>query len=169
MLLCELFEQTQQLPEDYTNSAKFEQLISDMIEIDQDEFMANIPDKIDQGISNKRVYLYDRVNEKYLIYDDKDQQYYVFDNDQLNEHEMIWGKSPHGLKLKWRCTAGHKKGRIVPNVSDCGKPLDIKKREKMKITRANTKIRQARKAKKTKKVNPQSKLVARLNKARKKT
>ena len=89
----------------------------------------------------------------------------------LPEHEIIWSRSGDpkantgmALKLKWRCTSGLKKGRIVPDISTCGTPKDMDKANRMKRTRANTKIRQARRASKTKRVSPSSKLLALLNK-----
>ena len=89
----------------------------------------------------------------------------------LPEHEIVWSRSGDpkantgmALKLKWRCTSGLKKGRIVPDISTCGTPKDMDKANRMKRTRANTKIRQARRASKTKRVSPSSKLLALLNK-----
>jgi hypothetical protein len=89
----------------------------------------------------------------------------------LPEHEIVWSRTggPNAntgvsLKLKWRCTSGLKKGRLVPDVSVCGTPKDMDKANRMKRTRANTKIRQARRASKTKRVSPASKLLALLNK-----
>ena len=81
----------------------------------------------------------------------------------LPEHELVWAKSKSGPKMKWRCTTGLRQGRVVPAVIDCSQPIDVAQRARMKLTRANTKIRQARKAKKTKRVNPASKILARLN------
>jgi hypothetical protein len=83
----------------------------------------------------------------------------------VNEHRMVWKKTPSGaVAMRWRCETGPRSGRTVPSVNDCSKPLDIAQAQKMKKTRAQTKIRQARKAKKTKRVNPASKLAQRLNK-----
>jgi hypothetical protein len=84
--------------------------------------------------------------------------------EELAEHELIWSRSGGELKLKWRCTSGLKKGRIVPDASVCGGPKDMAKANRMKRTRANTKVQQARKASKTKRVLPASKLLALLNK-----
>jgi hypothetical protein len=84
--------------------------------------------------------------------------------EELAEHELIWSRSGGELKLKWRCTSGLKKGRIVPDASVCGGPKDMAKSNRMKRTRANTKVRQAKKAKRTKSVLPASKLLALLNK-----
>ena len=76
---------------------------------------------------------------------------------------MIWSRSGDKLKLKYRCASGPKAGRIVPDASACAAPKDLAKAAQMKRTRASTKVRQARKAKKTKRVNPASKILARLN------
>jgi hypothetical protein len=85
----------------------------------------------------------------------------------ITEHRMVWKSTKKGLKLKWRCTSGFRTGRTVPNAKDCSKPLDIAQAQRMKKTRARTKISQARKSKKTKRVNPGSRLAAKLNKSKK--
>lgn len=83
----------------------------------------------------------------------------------INEHRMVWKKTPSGtVSMKWRCETGPRAGRTVPSVNDCSKSLDVAQAQRMKKTRAQTKLRQARKTKKTKRVNPSSKLVQRLNK-----
>lgn len=86
---------------------------------------------------------------------------------ELDEHELVWAKTKKGPTMKWRCLSGQRKGRVVPAVIDCSQPIDVAQRARMKVTRANTKIRQARKAKKTKRVNPTSRLVRMLNKIKK--
>ena len=88
-------------------------------------------------------------------------------NEIISEHRMVWKRNPKGgVKMKWRCESGPKKGRTVPNVNDCSSAKNIAQAQKMKVTRANTKIRQAKKAKKTKRVNPSSLLSRRLNQRR---
>ena len=57
------------------------------------------------------------------------------------------------VKMKWRCDAGPRAGRIVGKPSDCGGAIDVAKRASMKKTRARTKVRAARRAKKTKRLN----------------
>ena len=86
----------------------------------------------------------------------------------LNEHKMVWKNTKKGLKLKWRCTSGFRAGRTVPDAKDCSKPLNVAQSQRMKVTRKRTKVAQARKSKKTKRVNPGAKLAARLNKAKNK-
>ncbi len=81
----------------------------------------------------------------------------------INEHKMIWSRSGDKLKLKYRCASGPKAGRIVSDASACAAPKDLAKAAQMKRTRATTKVKAARKTKKTKRVNPASKILARLN------
>ena len=68
------------------------------------------------------------------------------------------------VKMKWRCDSGPRAGRIVSKPADCGGSIDVKKRAQMKKTRARTKVRQARRAKKTKKLNVASRIMQSLNK-----
>lgn len=83
----------------------------------------------------------------------------------LSEHKMVWKRSPTGAVTRsWRCETGIRKGRTVPNVNDCSAAPDVAQAQRMKKTRAKTKIRQAKKTAKTKRINPSSKLVRRLNK-----
>ena len=66
---------------------------------------------------------------------------------------------------KFRCTSGRRKSRIVSSPAQCFAAPDIKKRIKLKMTKARLGARMVRKAKKTKRINPASKRVAALNKA----
>lgn len=85
----------------------------------------------------------------------------------INEHRMVWKRTPTGaVAMKWRCETGPRQGRTVPKVSDCSAAPDVAQAQRMKNTRAKTKIRQAKKTAKTKRVNPSSKLVQKLNKKR---
>lgn len=83
----------------------------------------------------------------------------------VSETRLVWKRNPKTgkISLKWRCTSGPRANRTVPHPMDCGAAPDVGKREQMKRTRAKTKIRQARRTKRTKKINPQSKLAGRLN------
>jgi len=84
----------------------------------------------------------------------------------INEVQAVWSKSKSGPKLKYRCMFGPRKGRTVPKPSDCFAHPDVAKAQRMKKTRATTGVRQARRAKFTKRTNPVSKLIRRLNKKR---
>ena len=81
----------------------------------------------------------------------------------LNEG-MAWAKRGNKVVRKYRCTSGRRKGRIVATPAQCFAAPDIKKRIKLKLTKARMGARMARKAKRTKKFNPASKMVQRLNK-----
>ena len=87
----------------------------------------------------------------------------------ITEHQMVWKRSPSGkVSLKWRCMSGPRAGRTVPKPSDCGKAPNVAQAARMKTTRARTKTRAAKRAKKTKRINPQSRLVQKLNRAMRK-
>jgi len=87
----------------------------------------------------------------------------------ITEHRMVWKRSKKGgVSIKWRCESGPRKGRTVPAVKDCSGAPDVAKAQRMKVTRQRTKVRAARRSKKTKRVNPASKLATMLNKSSKK-
>ena len=67
------------------------------------------------------------------------------------------------VKMKWRCETGQRAGRLVHSPTQCGAAIDTAKRAQMKKTRARTKFRQARRAKRTKKLNVASRIMQALN------
>jgi hypothetical protein len=83
-------------------------------------------------------------------------------NDDLYERQ-VWGKSGNKVVRKFRCTSGPRKGRAVAQMAQCFAAPDIKKRVKLKLTKARLGAKMARKAKKTKRVNPASVRVKALN------
>ena len=78
---------------------------------------------------------------------------------------QVWAKRGQSVVRKYRCTSGNRKGRVVAQVSQCFKAPDIKKRINLKKTKARLGPRMARKARRTKRMNPVSRRVATLNKA----
>ena len=83
---------------------------------------------------------------------------------------MVFARSSKGgaggagkVKMKWRCETGSRAGRIVSSPQQCGAAIDVAKRAQMKKTRARTKVRQARKSKRTKRLNVASKIMQALN------
>ena len=86
----------------------------------------------------------------------------------VTEHRMVWRRNARTGKvsLSWRCESGARANRTVPRVSDCSAPPDMAQAQRMKKTRARTKIRQARRTRRTKRLNPRSKLVKSLNRSR---
>ena len=89
-----------------------------------------------------------------------------FADDTIVEARMVWRKMGNTIKRAVRCTSGRRKGRVVSNPAQCSKPLDIKKRLTLKRTKAKMGARMARKARRTKRFNPASRRVRRLNRRR---
>ena len=89
-------------------------------------------------------------------------------NPLIAETKMVWARRGQKVIRKYRCTFGRRKGRVVANMSQCSAPLDIKKRFTLRRTKARMGSRIQRKIQRTKKINPASKRVARLNKIGKK-
>lgn len=90
----------------------------------------------------------------------------------ITEHRLVWRRNPRTGKitLRWRCESGPRKDRTVPRVTDCSASPDVAQAQRMKKTRQRTKIRQAKRTGRTKRINPASKLLQRLNvKKRKKS
>lgn len=78
---------------------------------------------------------------------------------------QVWARTGKKVVRKYRCTAGNRKGRVVAKPAQCFAAPDVKKRIKLKMTKARLGDRMARKSKKTKRINPASKMVQKLNKS----
>lgn len=91
-----------------------------------------------------------------------------FSKTDLEETSVVWSRKKGQAKptQKFRCAAGPRAGKRVSSIKQCFAPIDVKKREQMKKTRAKTAVRQARKAKKTKRVDPGARLAKMLNRYR---
>ena len=86
----------------------------------------------------------------------------LFDTDL--EEKLIWGRTGNKVVRKYRCTGGRRNGRIVSKAQQCFAPLDFKQSARFKRTKARLGGKMARKAKRTKRVNPASRRVQALNK-----
>jgi len=88
--------------------------------------------------------------------------------EHIKETSVVWSRKKGQAKptQKFRCAAGPRAGKRVSSIKQCFAPIDVKKREQMKKTRAKTAVRQARKAKKTKRVDPGARLAKMLNRYR---
>jgi len=84
--------------------------------------------------------------------------------DVVSEARMVWRKMGSTIKRAVRCTGGQRKGRVVAKASQCSAPINLKKRLVLKRTKAKMGNRMARRARRTKRMNPTSKRVAKLNK-----
>lgn len=82
------------------------------------------------------------------------------------EAKIVWARKGKKVARKVRCTTGRRRGRVVSAASGCSKKVDIKKRFVMRRTKARMGARMKMKARRTKRFNPLSKRVSRLNKAR---
>ena len=82
----------------------------------------------------------------------------------LVQEKQVWARKGSSIVRKYRCTGGSRKGRVVSTPTQCFKAIDLKKRVNLKKTKARLGAKMARKAKRTKRVNPASKLLKRLNK-----
>ncbi len=82
------------------------------------------------------------------------------------EEGQTWARSGMKVVRKYRCSAGPRKNRIVAKMAQCFAAPDMKKKVAFKRTKARLGKRMARKAKKTKRINPASRRVQALNKAR---
>tara|TARA_X000000950_G_scaffold286722_1_gene396461 strand:- start:11008 stop:11319 length:312 start_codon:yes stop_codon:yes gene_type:complete len=76
---------------------------------------------------------------------------------------QIFGKYKQSIKRRFRCQSGPRKGRIVADPSTCTKPINIRKRQQFKATRQKLNTIQSKRATYTKKYNPTSKIVKKLN------
>lgn len=85
-------------------------------------------------------------------------------NPLIAETKMVWARRGQKVIRKYRCTFGRRKGRVVANMGQCSAPLDIKKRFTMRRMKAKMGARLQRKIQRTKRINPASKRVQRLNK-----
>jgi hypothetical protein len=80
------------------------------------------------------------------------------------EAQLVWARKGNKISRKFRCSVGQRAGRVVSNPSQCSKPIDIKKRMTLRKTKARMGARMQKRAQRTKKFNPASKAVQRLNK-----
>lgn len=86
------------------------------------------------------------------------------DSTDIVEAKLVWARKGKSLTRKFRCTVGKRKGRIVSKPNQCNAPIDLKKRFVLKRTKMQKGKRMARKARFTKRFNPASRMVKRLNK-----
>lgn len=87
-------------------------------------------------------------------------------NTVVTEAKVVFARRGNKVAKKFRCTVGKRKGRVVASPAQCAAPIDIKKRFVMKKTKAMKGPRMTKKAQRTKRINPASKLVRQMNIAR---
>ena len=84
-------------------------------------------------------------------------------DDLITEARMVWKRSGNKVKRAVRCTSGRRKGRVVSTASQCSAPINVKKRLTLKRTQTKLGKRLARKAQRTKRLNPASSRIKQLN------
>lgn len=82
----------------------------------------------------------------------------------ITENRVVWRKSGNRIVKGIRCSGGPRRGRVVSTSAQCSGPIDIKKKFQLKKTKSKMGQRMARKARRSKRVNPTSKRLARMNK-----
>jgi hypothetical protein len=109
--------------------------------------------------------LFDKIKRKGLraVYK-MEKEFGGFATEDLDEGPT-WARSGKKVVRKYRCTAGPRKNRIVSKLQQCFAAPNVKKRMALKRIKARLGSRITRKAKKTKRMNPASIRVQRLNKA----
>lgn len=94
--------------------------------------------------------------------------YDLLEKDNVTEGAKIaWARVGNKVVKKYRCSGGIRQGRIVSNPTQCNKPIDLKKRLKFRQTKLAKGSRMARKARRTKRRNPASLRIQRMNKGMK--
>lgn len=76
---------------------------------------------------------------------------------------QIWSRQGGKMARKYRCTSGSRKGRVVSKPSTCTAPKNIKRSTALKKTRRVQASKIGIKSSRTKRTNPLSRKVARLN------
>ncbi len=82
---------------------------------------------------------------------------------ELDERQ-VWGRRGTNVVRKYRCTSGRRQGRVVAKMAQCFAPLDIKQSNRFKRLKQKIGSKMARKAKRTKRVNPASRRLKAMNK-----
>lgn len=80
------------------------------------------------------------------------------------KEKKVWARSGKKVVRKYRCPTGRRKGKVFSSPASCFKVPDPKKRQRMRILKSRLGKVIARKTKRTKRLNPASKMVQRLNK-----
>ena len=86
-----------------------------------------------------------------------------FTEEPIVEARMVWRRMGNTIKRAVRCTSGRRAGRVVSNIGQCSKPIDMKRRLTLKRTKARMGTRLARKSQRTRRMNPASRRLRTLN------
>lgn len=96
-----------------------------------------------------------------------------FVEEVLRESTVVFGRQKakgqrFATKQKpmFRCSSGPRAGKRVSSLSQCIQPVDAAKKRQMTLTRAKTSTRQARRASRTKRIDPGSRAASTTNRRR---
>lgn len=89
----------------------------------------------------------------------------LYEESQIDE-KQVWARKGKSVTRKYRCSSGRRRGRVVSKMQQCFAPLNIKQSVRLKQTKKKQGARMARKAKRTKRINPASKRLKQLNRRR---
>jgi len=92
-------------------------------------------------------------------------EFFIDENTEDLEEGQTWARSGKKVVRKYRCASGPRKNRIVAKMQQCFAAPNIKARIALKRTKARLGARMARKARKTKRINPASRRVQAMNKS----
>lgn len=90
----------------------------------------------------------------------------MFINEIVEGATQIFGKTGGKMVRKYRCTSGQKKGRIVAKPQTCNTPIKVRSSVAAKKARSRKSPLIKIRSRITKKTNPTSRLVGKLNKTR---
>ena len=93
-------------------------------------------------------------------------EFFIDQTEEDLEEGQTWARSGKKVVRKYRCGMGPRKNRIVSKAAQCFAAPDIKARMTLKRTKARLGKRLAKKAKRTKRINPASRRVQALNRKR---
>lgn len=75
----------------------------------------------------------------------------------------VWGRTGTKQVRKYRCTHGSRKGRVMSSPAACNAPINIAKSNRLKVTKAGKSKTIGFKSAQTRRVNPASSRLKRLN------
>ena len=93
-------------------------------------------------------------------------EFFIDENLEDLEEGQTWARSGKKVVRKYRCTSGPRRGRVVAKMQQCFAAPNMKARMALKRTRARLGKRLARKSKATKRRNPASLRLQKLNRRR---
>ena len=82
----------------------------------------------------------------------------------LGEVNRVWSRAGGKQTRKYRCTHGHRKGRVMSSPAACNAPINVRKSASLSQTKAKRGKTMAVKSKITRRNNPASMRLPRLNK-----